>query len=136
MTVELTDQLIEGFRRKLQDRFERLRQGVQEEVLRTDSEHFSDVAGEVHDEEEASVASLVVDLDLAFIDRHVHEIHEVEAALLRIGRGGYGSCIDCDTPIPLARLEANPTAQRCIACQTDFERAESMRQQPTGSRTL
>ncbi len=136
MSVELTHELTEHFRHTLQDRFDQLRQGVQEEVLRTDSEHFADVAGEVHDQEEASVASLMVDLDLAVIDRHVHEIRDVEAALLRIGRGEYGSCADCDQPIPLARLEANPTAERCIACQTVFERTEAMQHQPHTSRTL
>lgn len=136
MSVELNQTLIEHFRRQLQARFDQLRQGVQEEVLRSDSEHFTDVAGEVHDEEEASVASLMVDLDLATIDRHVHELRQVEAALLRIGRGEYGACIDCDQPIPPARLEANPTAERCIACQTDFERTQALHQQPTASRTL
>jgi DnaK suppressor protein len=137
MAIELTDAQIEQFRRRLQKRFEQLRQGVQEEVLRSDTEHFADVAGEVHDPEEASVAHLVVDLDLAAIDRHVNEIRDTEAALLRIGRGEYGSCVDCDQPIPHARLEANPTAERCIACQTDYERAEALVQPPSaGSRTL
>ena len=136
MTVELTHELNEHFRLKLQSRLDQLRHGVREEVQRSDSEHFADVAGEVHDEEEASVASMVVDLELAVIDRHVHEIHAVEAALLRIGRGEYGSCLDCDQPIPQARLEANPTAERCIACQTDFERDAAMRSQPGTSRTL
>ena len=136
MSIELTQEQTEHFRHKLQGRFDELRQGVQEEVLRSDSEHFADVAGEVHDEEEASAASVLVDLDLAAIDRHVHEIRDVEAALLRIGRGEFGSCADCDQPIPLARLDANPTAERCISCQTDFERAEAMRHQPAASRTL
>ena len=30
-------------------------------------------------------------------------------------------CIDCAGPIPFARLEAEPTAQRCIACQSALE---------------
>lgn len=130
MANALTDVQIEFFRKTLQKRFELLRQGVREEVQRSESEHFTDVAGEVHDPEEASVAHLVIDLDLASIDRHVNEIRDIEAALLRIGRGEYGICIDCDQPIPLARLEANPTAERCIACQTDYERAEAQIQPP------
>ncbi|WP_072281626.1 TraR/DksA C4-type zinc finger protein [Rappaport israeli] len=35
---------------------------------------------------------------------------------------GTTECIDCDEPIPAARRAANPSAQRCIDCQTDFER--------------
>ena len=136
MAIELTDEQIAHFRHKLQDRLAQLRQGVREEVLRSDNEHFSDVAGEVHDEEEASVASLMVDLDLAFIDLHVHEIRAVEGALLRIGRGEFGACVDCDQPIPVLRLEANPTAERCIACQSDFERVAALHTATNGSHTL
>ncbi|MGZ8217546.1 TraR/DksA family transcriptional regulator [Methylomagnum sp.] len=126
----LTHEQIERFRSRLRDRFEALRRGVREEVRRSDNEHFTDVAGEVHDPEEASVAHLVIDVDLANIDRHINEIRDVEAALLRIARGEYGICRDCEQPIPLARLEANPAAERCIACQTDLERAEAQIQTP------
>jgi DnaK suppressor protein len=137
MAHALTDAQIEQFRNSLHERLQQLREGVREEVRRSDSEHFTDVAGEVHDPEEASVAHLVIDVDLASIDRHVNEIRDIEAALLRIGRDEFGICIDCEQPIPLARLEANPTAERCIACQTDFERAEAQVQPPqTALRSL
>lgn len=137
MPTALTDEQIERFRQTLRARFEELRQDVQDEVTRSDSEHFTDVAGEVHDPEEASVAHLVIDLDLANIDRHVHEIRDVEAALLRIAKSEYGICVDCEQPIPLARIEANPTAERCIACQTDAEREAAQIASPQASlRTL
>lgn len=126
MAALLTDAQIDHFRHWLQSRFAELEQGVRDEVQRSDHEHFADVAGEVHDEEEASVAHLVVDVDLASIDRHVHELRALEAALLRIGRGGYGICLDCEQPIPLARLEANPAAERCVACQGVHERVAAL----------
>lgn len=44
------------------------------------------------------------------------EIAEVRNALLRIERGEYGTCIACGEDIAPARLEALPTATRCIAC--------------------
>lgn len=131
MAAELTDTDIDHFRHRLQARLTELRQDVRDEVIRADHEHFSDVAGEVHDDEEASVAHLVIDVDLASIDRHVHEIQATEAALLRIGRGEYGLCIDCDQPIGRARLEANSAAERCIVCQTAYERQEAMSRHPT-----
>ncbi len=36
-------------------------------------------------------------------------------------QGGIGDCVDCNDPIPAARLAANPNARRCIACQEDYE---------------
>lgn len=32
-----------------------------------------------------------------------------------------GFCIDCDEPIPPARLAINPNFCRCVACQSEFE---------------
>jgi DnaK suppressor protein len=122
MATQLTEEHLENFRRTLEARRAELQQEVREEVQRSDQTHFTDVAGEVHDPEEASVASLVIDVDLANIDRHIQEIRDIEAALIRIGSREYGICIDCEQPIALARLAANPTAERCINCQSALER--------------
>ena len=36
--------------------------------------------------------------------------------------GSYGVCIDCGVDIPFARLQATPSAERCIACQEKYEK--------------
>lgn len=41
---------------------------------------------------------------------------EVEAAIARLRDGTYGLCEVCGKPIDPARLEAKPTARRCISC--------------------
>ena len=33
----------------------------------------------------------------------------------------FGLCVDCDADIPFARLQANPSAKRCVACQARAE---------------
>ncbi|MGX2039814.1 TraR/DksA family transcriptional regulator [Methylocaldum sp. MU1018] len=126
MPPHLTDEQIEAFRKRLQERLSEVRQGIREEVIRADRQHFTDVAGEVHDQEEASVASLAIDMELQTIDRHVQEIREIESALIRIGSREFGICVDCEQPIALARLEANPTAARCIACQSAYEKEKAL----------
>lgn len=45
------------------------------------------------------------------------ELGDIEAALERIQAGSYGQCTDCGVTIPPARLNAYPTAKRCIDCQ-------------------
>ena len=84
-------------------------------------ERYSELAGQVHDPEEASVADMLVDLNLTTIEMHVKELREVEDALARIRDGDYGTCIDCGGPIGVARLKAYPTAVRCIRCQDRWE---------------
>jgi DnaK suppressor protein len=46
----------------------------------------------------------------------------VHAADVR-AHGGYGLCEDCRGPIGEERLEALPTATRCVACQATWEQA-------------
>jgi DnaK suppressor protein len=64
------------------------------------------------------------EVDLAMTDRDVVAVAAIDAALQRLAQGDYGSCKDCGDEIPLARLRLAPTAQRCIACETRFERSQ------------
>ena len=41
----------------------------------------------------------------------------IEAALARIDRGAYGTCVQCGVAIPTERLEFRPFASGCVACQ-------------------
>lgn len=44
------------------------------------------------------------------------ELADVQAALARVADGTYGVCIDCGRKIPVARMQARPTATRCVDC--------------------
>ncbi len=106
----------------LEERGRVLREEIRQELLASDEEHYIDLAGQVHDLEEESVADLLVDLGLSIIDMHINELRDVEAALRRIHVGAFGVCIECDDELDLARLRAFPTAKRCLMCQENFER--------------
>ncbi len=43
-------------------------------------------------------------------------IRDLDLALAKIDEGTWGTCDRCGQPIPLARLEARPTASRCVTC--------------------
>jgi len=116
---------------KLEERNASLRDEVRQELLATDEEHYIDLAGQVHDLEEESVADLLIDLELAVIDMHINEIRDIEAALARINVGTYGICIDCSDELELERLRASPTAKRCLMCQEQFERMHAGSNTPT-----
>jgi RNA polymerase-binding transcription factor DksA len=45
-------------------------------------------------------------------------IEEIDDALVRIVAGGYGTCQECDRPIPFDQLEANPRVRFCATCST------------------
>jgi DnaK suppressor protein len=46
---------------------------------------------------------------------------QIEDARRRMEEGTYGSCEDCGTDIPEARLRAVPEATRCVNCQRKRE---------------
>jgi DnaK suppressor protein len=43
-------------------------------------------------------------------------LDDVDVALGRLAEGTYGQCERCGKPIEEARLEAMPTARRCLGC--------------------
>ncbi len=49
-------------------------------------------------------------------EREFGEIAEIDAALARIERGTYGSCLSCGGPVEPARLKAIPEVRLCLAC--------------------
>lgn len=48
--------------------------------------------------------------------RHAR-ITAIEAALARIEEGEFGHCEGCGEPIPLRRLELDPTFTQCVSCR-------------------
>lgn len=121
MPTALNDQDRSEFKQKLDARLAEVLEDTRQILLKSDDEQYIELAGRVHDIEEESVADLLVDLNLADIDRHVAEVRDIEAALLRIADLSYGECTDCGEPIALARLQVYPTAKRCITCQQRYE---------------
>jgi len=130
-SVMLTGNQNRDFKRKLDDRFYELWEEIRLELLESDDQHYIDLAGRVHDRGEESVADLLVDLQLASIDRHIQEIRDIEAALMHIAAGNYGMCIDCESSIAVDRLKAYPTAMRCQPCQVVYERLHAGRSGPS-----
>jgi len=57
------------------------------------------------------------EISITELDHNTHLLQQVEAALLRIEEGEFGTCLSCDNPINPARLEALPWAPLCILCQ-------------------
>ncbi|PUE43075.1 TraR/DksA C4-type zinc finger protein [Limnohabitans sp. Bal53] len=56
--------------------------------------------------------------EFAINEHETAELGDIDAALERIQAGTYGTCTDCGVSIPPARLNAYPTAKRCIDCQS------------------
>jgi len=116
---------IEPFRNRLEGRRAELLKEIQDVSGRDGAEPFRRLAGEVADPGDESVAATLIDTNHAAVGRDLGEIRAIDRALQRIADGTYGFCSECGVEIPNARLEANPTAERCFPCQDHFEKTHS-----------
>lgn len=64
------------------------------------------------------------EVDLARSDRNLEALREVNEALQRLRSPDYGLCVDCGKGIAFDRLQLNPEALRCIACQSQLEKSQ------------
>jgi RNA polymerase-binding transcription factor DksA len=122
MTRTLENKQVELLRAAMRARQTELREEIRQALLKSDSEHYLQIADSVRDLEDESFADLIVDVGLAEIDRDLEELRAIDAALLRVADGSFGVCAACDRPIDRKRLDVAPHALRCIECQTIFER--------------
>lgn len=84
-----------------------------------DASRPADPVGDVADKAfERTRAEVEHDL----IEHSLRELAEIAAVRERVADGTYGECIECGEPIAPARLEVNPTARRCAACQERYEK--------------
>lgn len=127
----LNHQQISALAAQLAERTRVLAARIREELAASDQQHFRDLAGAVHDTADEALASALVDLDTAIIDRHVHELRDIAAARERMARETYGVCIECGDAVAYERLAAYPTAKRCLRCQAQRERTYARAGTPT-----
>lgn len=119
ITQEQQDRLQE----MMQQRAAALRDDIKREAQAQDD--YLATATEVNDPGDASFASLTVDVANAEATRDLFEIRGIEAALARMDEGEYGTCVQCGVDIPYARLEVQPTADRCVPCQENYEKTHA-----------
>ena len=70
-------------------------------------------------------------LDLAFIEGHIKEMRDIEAARVRLEEGTLEICSVCGTQTSLERVRACPTAERCVDCQRQCDKTHVQETAPT-----
>lgn len=118
---ELSEKQLQDFTQRLKKRREELREIIHRELTSSTQEDYTELAGMVHDAGDESFAELLRGINITTRARELDEIRDVEAALERIKNGLYGTCADCHDRIAIERLDAYPTAKRCINCQSRHE---------------
>lgn len=122
------DQLVLQLKKDYQALLSEVRQALEDVGGDHPIDLFNREPGDSGDE---SAANALADFNIAVLDRHVQELRDIETAFQRIRNEQYGVCIDCGGEIGFSRLQAYPTAKRCIECQQRHEREYAQAGHPT-----
>ena len=119
--MSLTPEQLQQLGQRLEQREAELRSEVRA-AREAASENAVDATTEVDDLAAAGEARLRSGIEHAELQRDQEELLAIEQARGRMQAGEYGDCSDCGLEIPFERLEAQPSALRCIPCQSAWER--------------
>lgn len=111
------------FTEKMRESLTSMKQEILDKLVATNAD-FRAIVEEMDPKDFADVASDDVDRKMieALGSQDLKRLRSIEAALVRIQQGRYGSCMKCSKRIPQERLEALPYAVLCIDCQKSEER--------------
>jgi RNA polymerase-binding protein DksA len=128
--ADLTKQQLAQLKKALLERQRILTGEVRAKREQTAAEASEDTMG-VADTGDESVLRMQADLDIQEAGRDLEELQQIDTALRRMDEGSYGECIQCGTDIEFPRLQAQPTALRCLDCQSKYERTYATKGTPT-----
>jgi len=120
--MALTADQVQELRSIVERRRTVLAREVGQDLDRVREDGLDKVVGAVPDPGDESVQKLIQDLDQAEATRDLSELRTLDAARARMDDGSYGICSNCGQDVGFERLRANPGAERCIKCQTQFEK--------------
>ena len=86
--------------------------------------HMQDEATNFPDPNDRATQEEGFAIELRTRDRELKLIRKIDDSLKKIDSGDYGYCEGCGIEIGFRRLEARPTATKCIDCKTLDEQRE------------
>jgi DnaK suppressor protein len=94
------------------------------ELVRQRDRVLEAIPEQVHPPGENEIApSEGIDIEISLDQSDASRLHDIDAALLLIRDGSFGTCTGCGCEISEARLEAVPSALFCVRCEEKRERA-------------
>ncbi len=111
MDPQRASELLSAERTRIEQALAELQRGGGDELSHLD-QHVADEGSELFEQER----------DVGLAERLRDELAAVQRAEERVARGTYGLSIESGDPIPDARLEAMPTAERTVEEQARHDR--------------
>lgn len=118
----LTPEQIQHLSRLMDERWAREIAEINAVAKRSRDERRQEaIAGRAADRLDEALMEIALSTDYAIVRQDVEDVRDIVAARKRLAAGSYGTCTDCGQEIGYERLQAYPTAKRCIRCQREHE---------------
>lgn len=118
----LTPEQIQHLSRLMDERWAREIAEINAVAKRSRDERRQEaIAGRAADRLDEALMEIALSTDYAIVRQDVEDVRDIVAARKRLAAGSYGMCTDCGQEIGYERLQAYPTAKRCIRCQREHE---------------
>lgn len=118
----LTPEQIQHLSRLMDERWTREIAEINAVAKRSRDERRQEaIAGRAADRLDEALMEIALSTDYAIVKQDVEDVRDIVAARKRLAAGSYGMCTDCGQEIGYERLQAYPTAKRCIRCQREHE---------------
>ncbi len=112
MDPQRASELLGAERARIEQALAELDRGGGDDELSHGDQHLGDEGSELFEQER----------DVGLAERVREELAAVERAEQRVTDGTYGLSVESGDPIPEARLEAMPTAERTVEEQARYDR--------------
>jgi DnaK suppressor protein len=111
-------------REKFQKMLLEIRKNVMREIQQDVKEGREGEAGDGRDTYDIASDERDREINLLLGDRERKKLQLVDDALLRVEKGDYGLCDECEGEIAPGRLEAMPFSRLCVTCQSEYEQTQ------------
>jgi DnaK suppressor protein len=118
----LTDKELENIKKDMLERKRQMWDEISDDIDEDVRDEHQELIQVAKDGGDRGLAALRESTAFSLIKLKVEEIETIEEALQRIEIGKYGRCRDCSRWIRPARLQVQPYAVRCRACQEKQEK--------------
>ncbi|HSQ42850.1 MAG TPA: TraR/DksA C4-type zinc finger protein [Fibrobacteraceae bacterium] len=124
--LEHFEKLLMGKRSKLVHELESIEEA---NLSSNQTDQGGELSGYTNHLADAASDYTTLETNLGLAEREGKYLINIEEALDRIRKKTYGICKICKNLIPKARLEAVPTATKCVNCKQETKKREAVEQQ-------
>ena len=110
--------------KKFKQLLEERRDEIVKRAKQTLEEDMAVDASDLPDEMDLASSEYIQSFTFRLRGREKGLQEKIERALLKMEKGTFGICEECEEEIAIKRLEARPETTLCIRCKEDQERAE------------